>query len=196
MKKLPLGVRFTIWYVAAFALGQLTIGVGAWLMLRHNLYLIIDHSLEYRIEDLRSFLEAQNKDATVTDLQQQVTAKFAMEHAGDFLQLQLETGDLIYRSAFLQSHPSILISPDEIKRSIFMSTRAEGRPLRFICQKLRANGHVYTVQMGAPGDDAVGAMKLFKSFLMTMTSLLSLIAVGLGYWNGRRVPAPVGESRK
>src|SRR5215471_6392312 len=168
MMKLPLGVRSTVGYVAAFALGQLIIGVGVWLMLRHNLYLIIDHSLECRIEDLKSLLEAQKKDATVAELQQQATAKFAIEHAGDFLQLHLETGELIYRSAFLQSHSSILIPPDEIKRPIFRSSRAEGRPLRFICQTLKANGHVYAVQLGAPADDVVEMMKVFRLFLMIM----------------------------
>src|SRR5215831_2734582 len=134
MKKLHLGVRSTVGYVAAFALGQLIIGVGVWVMLRHNLYLIIDHSLEYRIEDLKSFLEAQRNDATVAELQQQVAAKYAIEHAGDYLQLHLEAGDLIYRSVFLQSHSSILIPPDQIKRPTLRSSRAEGRPLRFIYQ--------------------------------------------------------------
>ena len=194
MKKLHLGVRSTVGYVAAFALGQLTIGVGVWVMLRHNLYLIIDHSLEYRIEDLKSFLEAQRNDATVAELQQQVAAKYAIEHAGDYLQLHLEAGDLIYRSVFLQSHSSILIPPDQIKRPILRSSRAEGRPLRFIYQKLKANGHVYAVAMGIPADDVVGTMNLFRSFLMIMASLLSLMAAGLGYWISRRALAPVSES--
>jgi len=196
MKKLSFGARLGLWYAVVFALGELVFGVGSWLMLRHNVYEIVDDSLEGRVEDLRGFLEAQKKDSTVSDLREQVTANFADTHAGDFLQLHLETGELIFRSAFLESQQSILIPPDDIKRPIFRSRRVEGRPLRFIFQRLQANGHVFIVEMGTRADDAVQALNSYCSSLMTFAPLLFLTAAGVGYWMNRRALAPDDDIRK
>ena len=38
MKRLSIGMRLTLWYLAIFALGQLVFGAGMWLILRHNIY--------------------------------------------------------------------------------------------------------------------------------------------------------------
>jgi hypothetical protein len=59
MRKLSIGVRLTLWYLAIFALAQLIFGAGMWVILRHHLYDLVDDGLEAQIDDLKSFLEAQ-----------------------------------------------------------------------------------------------------------------------------------------
>jgi len=196
MKRLSIGARLGLWYAVVFALAELVFGAGSWLMLRHNVYEIVDDGLKSRIEDLRGFLEAQEKDSTLSDLRQQVTANFANTHAGDFLQLHLETGDLIYRSTFLESQISILIPPDQIKRPIFRSRRAEGRPLRFVFQRLQGKGHVFIVEMGTRADDAVQALNSYRSFLMLFAPLLLVVVTAVGYWMNRKALAPFDANQK
>lgn len=191
MKRLSIGVRLTIWYVAIFALGEIVFGTGMWFILRQNLYDLVDDGLESQVEDLKSFLEAQKKTATVAKLQEEVNESYGIEHSGDFLELYIETGDLIYRSIFLQAHHSVLITPDQIKRPVFRSRNVEGQHFRFVFQTLNANGHVYTVEMGAPSDDAVETLQQFRSYLLMVAPLLLLVAAAVGYWMSRRALAPV-----
>jgi heavy metal sensor kinase len=191
MKKLSIGVRLTLWYVAIFALGELVFGAGMWFILRHNLYDIVDDGLESQVDDLKNFLDAQKKDATIAKLQEEVNESYAIEHSGDFLELYTEGGDLIYRSTFLQGHQSILLPPDQIKRPLFRSRGAEGRHFRFVFERLNAAGRVFIVEMGTTADDAVATLHLFRFYLWIFAPLLLLVAAGFGYWMSRRALSPV-----
>jgi len=189
MKKLSIGVRLTLWYVAIFALGEIVLGAGMWLILRHNLYAIVDASLENQVEDLKNFLQAQKKEASVAKLRETVKETYAIEHSGDYLEIYLETGDLIYRSAFLQANPSILLPPQQIKHPLYRSRRVGHQRFRFAFQHLNANGHLYTVEMGIPADDAVETLHLFRFYLLMFAPLLLLVSAGVGHWMSRRVLA-------
>src|SRR5271166_5606866 len=103
MRRLSIGLRLTLWYLAIFALAQVVFGVGMWLILRHNLYEMVDNDLASQVEDLKSFLEAQKADASVAKLHEEVDESYSIEHSGDYLEVYAETGELIYRSAFLEA---------------------------------------------------------------------------------------------
>ena len=65
MRKLSIGVRLTLWYLAIFALGELVFGAGVWFILRANLYDIVDDGIESEVDDLKSFLMLQKPDASL-----------------------------------------------------------------------------------------------------------------------------------
>lgn len=191
MRRLSIGVRLTLWYLAFFAVAQLVFGAGMWFILRHNLYDLVDDGLEEQIDDLKNFLQSQPKDRSIAKLQEEVNETYAIEHSGNYLEVYAEHGELIYRSAFLHAHPSALIPPDQVKQPILRSRKIDGRHFRFILQKLDVNGHVYTVEMGVPADDAVETLHLFRSYLLMFAPLLFLAAAGGGYWLSRRALSPV-----
>jgi heavy metal sensor kinase len=191
MRRLSIGVRLTLWYVTIFALAQFVFGAGMWLILRHNLFDLVDDGLEEQVDDLRIFLENQGKDRSLARLQEVMSETYAIEHSGNYLEVYGETGEVIYRSAFLQAHPAALMPPDQVERPILRSRKIDGRPFRFAFEKLNVNGHVYTVEMGVPADDAVETLELFRSYLLTFAPLLLLVAAGGGYWLSRRALSPV-----
>jgi heavy metal sensor kinase len=191
MRRLSIGVRLTLWYLAIFALAQVIFGAGMWFILRHNLYDIVDDGLESQVDDLKSFLGAQKKDATLAKISEEVEETYAIEHSGNYLQIYAENGELIYQSSFLQSHQLALAPPENIDRPIFRRRWFEHRPFRFMLLKLNVNGHTYTVEMGAPADDAVETLSLFRSYLLMFAPLLLLVAAGGGYWLSRRALSPV-----
>jgi len=191
MKRLPLGVRLTVWYVAVFALGEIIFGLGMWLILRHNLYDIVDDGIESQIEDLDKWLRAQQENASVAKLQSTFAATYGNQHAGDFLAVYAGNGDAIYRSSFLQRHDAVLLPPDQVKRPQFRTRRIEGQHFRFIFEKLNVGGSVYTVEMGAPADDAVETLQLFRFYLLMFAPLLLVSAAGVGYWMSRKALAPI-----
>jgi signal transduction histidine kinase len=191
MTKLSIGVRISLWYLAIFVLGQFLFGGGMWLILRHNLYDLVDDSLEVQVDDFKSFMLTQKRDASIAKLQEEVNEAYGIEHSGDYLEVYAENAQLIYRSQFLQAHPSALLPPDQVKRPVMRSRSIAGRPYRFALQKLNINGHVFTVQMGLPADDVVETLHLFRYYLLMFAPLLLLVAAGGGYWLSRRALAPV-----
>ena len=196
MRRLSVGVRLTLWYLAIFALAQLVFGAGMWFVLRRNLYDIVDDGLEAQVDDLKNFLRSQPKDRSIAKLQEEVNEAYAIEHSGDYLELYAENNQLIYRSPFVQAHQSALLPPDQVNRPILRSRKIDGRRFRFAFEKLDdVNAHVYIVEMGVPADDAVGTLHLFRSYLLMFAPLLLLAAAGGGYWLSRRALSPVDRAR-
>ena len=191
MRRLSIGVRLTLWYLAIFALAQIVFGAGMWFILRHNLYDLVDDGLETQVDDLKNFLQSQPKDRPVAKLQEEVNETYAIEHSGDYLEIYAENARLIYRSAFLQAHRLALLPPDQITRPIMRSCRIDRRPFRFALQRFEINGHVFTVEMGAPADDVVETLHLFRAYLLMFAPLLLLAAAAGGYWLSRRALSPV-----
>jgi heavy metal sensor kinase len=192
MSRLSIGVRLTLWYLAIFALAQLLFGAGMWFILRHNLHDLLDDSLESQVDDLKSFLQAQKKNASVAKLQEEVNETYAIEHSGEYLEIYSEGGQLIYRSAFLQAHPKPLVPADQVTNTAFKSRRIEGRSFRFVYETLNdGNGHVYTVEMGVPADDVAETLALFRFYLLMFAPLLLLVAAAVGYWLSRKALSPV-----
>jgi heavy metal sensor kinase len=191
MRKLSIGVRLTLWYVAIFAVGELLFGASMFLILRHNLYDLVDDGLESQIEDLKNFFVAQQKDVTPARLREEMAAIYDHEHAGDFLAVHDQSGELIYRSRFLQTHELVLSQPDQVNRPLLRTRRIDGEHFRFAFEKLNVDGRVYTLEMGAPAEDAVETLELFRSYLLIFALLLLLVSAGVGYWMSRKALAPV-----
>jgi heavy metal sensor kinase len=191
MRRLSIGMRLTLWYVAIFAVGELVFGASMFLILRHNLYDLVDDGVESQIEDLKNFLVVQQKDATPAKLREAMAALYDHEHAGDFLAIHDQNGELIYRSKFLQTHELALLHPDQLNRPLLRTRRIEGEHFRFAFEKLNVDGRVYTLEMGAPADDAFETLQLFRSYLLIFAPLLLLVSAGVGYWMSRKALAPV-----
>ncbi|PYX73317.1 MAG: two-component sensor histidine kinase [Acidobacteria bacterium] len=191
MRKLSIGMRLTLWYVAIFAVGELVFGASMFLILRHNLYDLVDDGLESQIEDLRNFLGAQQKDASTAKLREEMAAIYEHEHAGDFLAVLDQNGELIYRSMFLQTHESAPSQPGQVNRPLIRTRRINGEHFRFAFEKLNVDGRVYTLEMGAPADDAFETLQLFRSYLLIFAPLLLVVSTGVGYWMSRKALAPM-----
>jgi heavy metal sensor kinase len=191
MKKLSIGMRLTLWYVAIFAVAQIVFGGGMWLLLQHHLYDLVEDSLEDQMEDLKNFLASQSNDASLATLQQQINQAYALEHPGDYFELYTADGTPLYRSTFLKEHPANLPPPEQIANSSFRGERIADRPLLFMLQKLDANGHQYVAIMGAPADDVVETLGLFRSYLLMFAPALFLVAALGGYWLSRQALSPV-----
>jgi len=190
MRKLSIGVRLTLWYLAIFALAQLVFGVGMWLVLRNHLYDLADDNLESQLEDLQKFFDAQRKDTSVAALQQVLTEAFA-DHAGDYLQVYAGNGNWIYQSKFMKAHSLPPVEPERVARLSFENRWIDEKPLRFATQRFEVNGHAYTVQTGLQIDDLVNTLSAFRIYLLMLAPLALLVAASGGYWLSRRALAPV-----
>jgi hypothetical protein len=78
MRRLSIGVRLTLWYLAIFAFAQVVFGAGMWFILRHQLYDLVDDRLEEQVDDLKNFLQSQPSDRSIAKLQEEVNETYAI----------------------------------------------------------------------------------------------------------------------
>jgi heavy metal sensor kinase len=192
MKKLSIGLRLTLWYLAIFAAAQVLFGVAMWLVLRRDLYRIADDALTAQIEDVANFLKSQKKkNMTVVKLREEASEAYVGEHSGDFLQIYDEDGNWIFRAAFLERTGFAQVATSLIKRPGFQNFELGNRPFRFLAQRIEVNGRAYAVQAGLPTDQTIATLTLFRRYLLMLAPLSLLVAASGGYWLSRRALSPV-----
>jgi heavy metal sensor kinase len=191
MKKLSIGLRLTLWYLAIFAVAQAIFGAGMWFILRTHMYDLVDDNLEGQVEDLKHFLQAQKEDISPAKLKEEVTEEYDLERPGNYVQIYLGKGEWLYQSAFLQEHPLAPLEPDSLRRASFENRRFGKRRLRFITQRVEVNGVVCVAQTGAVINDVVKTLALFRTYLLMFAPLVLLVAAAVGYWLSQRALAPV-----
>ncbi len=189
IRRLSIGWRLTLSYLAVFAAAQLLFGFGMLLILRHNLYEITDDALAGQVDDVQRFLEAQKSDASTAKLQEEVTEAYVLEHSGDYLQIYDAGGEWIYRASFLQKMSFLPVTPD--LQPVYEDRELGGKPFRFLSQSINVRGRRFSVQTGLPTHEALQALVLFRRYLAMFAPLILLVASGVGYWVSGRALSPV-----
>lgn len=191
MRKWSIGFRLTLWYLVIFAAAQVIFGSGMWFFARRSLYRITDDALNQQIDDLTNFLEAQKKNATVAKLQEEVAEAYLLEHSGDYLQIYDDTdGAWIFRADLLRQHDLQPVAPGLLTQALYRDDQL-GRPLRFVSQRIEANGRVFRVQTGLPIDQVNQTLVLFRGYLLMFAPLLLVAAACGGFWLSRKALSPV-----
>ncbi|MHB8216063.1 MAG: sensor histidine kinase [Candidatus Sulfotelmatobacter sp.] len=190
MKRLSIGLRLTLWYLAIFLLAELIFGTGMWFILRKNLYDIADSSLKDQAADLERFLEA-GKNLPTPQLQAEISEDYKIERSEDYLQISEASGNSIYRSQFLEEHPLPQPVPDQLTKPRYETRRLGRHRFRVVSQKMDVNGRVYIVQIGHPLHEEIETLDAFRNYLLWFAPLLLLGASAAGYWLSRRALAPV-----
>jgi heavy metal sensor kinase len=192
MKKLSIGSRLTLWYLAIFAAAQLLFGVAMWVALRQELYSVADDALKAQIEDLTNFLKSQKKkNMTVTKLREEASEAYDLEHSGDFLQVYDQDGNWIFRAPALEKNQFTPAEAAAIKHRSFQNLRLANKPFRFLTERIEVNGRSYAVQTGVPTDQIIATLSLFRRYLVMLAPLLLLAAASGGYWLSRKALSPV-----
>jgi heavy metal sensor kinase len=190
-KKLSIGLRLSLWYLLIFACAQGVFGLGMWLILRHNLYDITDDALEAQIADVSNFLASHDSAALRADLHEELTKTYALEHSADYLQIQDDQGNWIYRSSFLQDNGLPPIDAARLKRPLYEDRSVGGMSFRFLSEGVDVGGHRYILQIGSEDSDVLQTLLLFQRYLLLFAPLLLLAASGGGYWLSLRALSPV-----
>lgn len=190
-RRLPIGVRLTLWYVAIFATAQIVFGGLMWVTLRHHLYEMVDENLENQAEDLRNFLLSQKKDATLEKLRDEAAEEYGGEHAGQYLELSDEQGNLIFQSQGMEAGGWPKDLPAANANGVRVNHKVANKSLRFWVGSIGAQGHVYQARIGTPIGEVKKTLAAFQKYLWMIAPLVLLVAAGVGYWLSHRALEPV-----
>jgi heavy metal sensor kinase len=196
MKSLSIGLRLTLWYLLIFAAAQFVFGFGMWFILRHSLYEIADDELTNQVDDLRHFLDAQKKNASIAKLQEEVTEAYVLEHSGDYLQIFVPPQDWIYRAPFMQkksflSYAQYPSADTSSRQPVYEDRQIDGMQFRFLTQAIGVHGRQFTIQTGIPIEDMAHTLALFRRYLLMCAPIILLAASAVGYWVSGRALSPV-----
>jgi len=190
VKRLSIGFRLTLWYLAIFFLAELIFGAGMWLILRQNLYDIADQALEGQAADLERFLEAR-KDIPTQQLKAEISEDYKIERSEDYLQISEAGSGTVYRSRFLEENPLPPFPLDEKENPRYENRKLDHRRFRFMSQRMNVGARVYMVQIGHPMHEELETLDDFTRYLLWFAPLLLLGASAVGYWLSHRALAPV-----
>jgi two-component system, OmpR family, heavy metal sensor histidine kinase CusS len=153
-------------------------------------------TLTNQVDDLRHFLEAQKKDASIAKLQEEVTEAYVLEHSGDYLQIYVPPAEWIYRASFMQKMSFLppaqdTSAEDPLRQPVYEDRQLGGRPFRFLSQNIAVHGRRFTVQTGVPIDDMAQTLTLVRRYLVMFAPIVLLAASAVGYWVSSRALSPV-----
>jgi len=190
VKKLSIGLRLTLWYLAIFLVAEVIFGVGMWLILRQNLFDIADGVIEGQASDLERFLQAR-KDLPTAQLQAEISEDYRIESSEDYLQISDASGNSIYRSRFFEEHPLPPLAPDDLGRPLYQNRKLGHERFRILSKQIEVSDRVFTVRIGHPMHEETETLDDFRRYLLWFAPLLLLGASAGGYWLSRRALAPV-----
>ena len=190
MKRLSIGLRLTLWYLAIFLLAELVFGVGMWFILRQNLFDIADSVLKGQAADLERFLQAR-KDLPTAQLQVDISEDYKIESSEDYLQISDASGNSIYRSRFFEEHPLPPLSLDDSDKPRYQNRRLGHERFRLLGKRVNVSGRVYIVRIGHPMHEEIETLDAFRGYMLWFVPLLLMGASAGGYWLSHRALAPV-----
>jgi heavy metal sensor kinase len=190
MKKLSIGLRLTLWYLAIFLLAEAAFGTGMWFILRKNLYDIADAALEGQAAGVKRFLQAR-EDVSIAQLRAEISADYKIESSADYLQISDADGNSIYRSHFLEEHPLPVFSFDQLKEPVYQNLKLGETAFRIMSERMDANGRAFVVQIGSSLDEENETLDTFRKYLLMFAPILLLAASAVGYWLSHKALAPV-----
>jgi heavy metal sensor kinase len=136
-------------------------------------------------------LKAQRPEAAPSEIQEELAKTYKLEHSGDYLQIQGEQGNWIYRSSFFRDREVAAAEASQLQERLFEDKRLGGKSFRFLSEILEVNGRRYLVQIGVREGDVLETLSFFRRYLLLFAPLVLLAASGGGYWLSRRALAPV-----
>ncbi len=192
MKALPIRLRLTLWYLVIFTGAQFALGLTGWLLIRAGLDNATRHSLIDRLDNVRSFLEAQKPNATVAKLQEETGEEYLVEQDGRWMQIVDQDGNWIYRSPDMQA--ALPGTPRASHHHDRASTFYAGPyPIRSLTRRIVVRGRAYTVQVGADISSSIALLRFYSRTMLLLSPLALLIAGLGGYFLSRQAFQPIDK---
>ncbi|MGO9465175.1 MAG: sensor histidine kinase [Isosphaeraceae bacterium] len=191
MRQLPIRIRLSLWFFAAFSIATMALLAVCLSMVHRSIVELETNELHERVKSVQRFLEARPPDETLAS-QQRSFAVFDVTHGGKWLQVIDQDGNWIYRSKHVADVYPHLALPQELsaERPSFQYAAGD-RHVRGLIAPITANGRSYTVQTGLTLNKTMVILGDFRRQLMVLTPIVLVLAAAAGYFMSRKALSPV-----
>jgi heavy metal sensor kinase len=194
MKRLPIRLRLTVWYLVVFSLALAAFGGSVWVVVRQRLYAEISEQLQQRVGSVQHFMAAQKPNITAEHMQRELTEEYDTESQVEWLQIVDSDGHWMYRSTEMASLSSAVTPPQSLpERGKFSSIHSERVHLRVIEKPITVMGKLYTVEAAVPTNGAHHTLENLQAVFFLLAPLFIVIASIGSYYMSRRALATVDE---
>jgi heavy metal sensor kinase len=194
MKRLPIRLRLTVWYLVVFSLALTAFGGSVWVVVRQRLYGEISDQLKERAGSVEHFMAAQKPNITAEHMRRELSEEYDTEEEASWLQIVDSDGQWMYRSPQMAAVSSSVTLPQSLpERGKFSSIHSERVHLRVIEKPITVMGKLYAVQAAVPTNGAHHTLENLQAVFFLLAPLFIVIAAIGSYYMSRRALAPVDE---
>jgi heavy metal sensor kinase len=196
LKRLPIHVRLTAWYLLSLALIITLFAISSWYAMKASMYHSIDRDLSYRMQAVVPFIKSHSLD-TPESFKKTFANSSDSSVVGVFVQITDAAPHVLYESDVLSSHRVPVFPRGSPDGSISRTTVNErGWAVRVASRRITVNGVELTVHVVEPLRDLLSALHELTLYFVLLVSAALLLTAVTGYWISRRALAPVEQIRQ
>jgi heavy metal sensor kinase len=114
MKKVPIRLRLTLWYLSVFSIALCCFGLSVYLLAKQRLYREMSEQLETQISSVQHFIGSQKSTIEPDEFRHELQEEYGVEDAVPWLQILDQDGNWVFRSEGMQQHFSPPSLPQQL----------------------------------------------------------------------------------
>jgi heavy metal sensor kinase len=196
LKRPPIHVRLTAWYLVSLAVIITLFAMASWYAMRGSMYHSIDRDLGYRMQAVVPFIKSHSLD-TPESFNKTFANSSDSSIVGVFTQITDASSHLLYQSDVLTSHRVPVLPPGKPDGTISRTTvNHRGWAIRVASKQVDVGGVKLTVHVVEPLRDLLSALRELTFYFAVLVPVALFVTAAAGYWISRRALAPVEQIRQ
>lgn len=194
MKRLPIRMRLTVWYLVVFSVALCAFGASVWTLVRQRLYAEVGGQLQSRVSSIEHYMAAQREGISPARMSAELKEEYDAEDEGTWLQVIDQDGQWLYRSQVMAAAFPAASLPQNLSSKGKAWTAHVGRDrLRVIEKSIVVSGRLYTVQTAVVTNGVHHTLENLETVFFLLAPGFILIAAIGSYYMSRRALATVDE---
>lgn len=194
MRRLPIRIRLTVWYLAVLSIALGAFGVAVWTLVRQRLYDEVAAQLHSRVSSVEHYMAAQREDISAAHMRSELKEEYDAEDEGTWLQIMDQDGRWLYRSQAMEAaFPSVKMPESIPLHGRAWSARVGRDRLRVIEQPITVFGRGYTIETAITTNGVHQTLENLRTVFLLLAPAFILIAGFGSYFMSGRALAPVDE---
>lgn len=196
MRRLPIHVRLTAWYLLSLVVIITLFATSSWYAMRASMSHSIDRDLGYRMQTVVPFIESRSLN-TAEGFAKTFARSSDSSVVGVFVQVTDSESRLLYESDVLAGHKVPIFPRGSADGKMTRTTVTDrGWPVRVASKRIDVDGVELTVHVVEPLRDLLAALRELTLYFAALVPIALLMTAFVGYWISGRALAPVEEIRQ
>ncbi|MDE3153580.1 MAG: HAMP domain-containing protein [Acidobacteriota bacterium] len=191
---LSIRTRLAAWYTGVLIAIVCSLGAMLYAAVRRTAIADADAVLRSRLADMAPFINGRLHGRHAAELAHEFETHLSgLAPGGTLLQVSDPQGRWIYQSASIRSYEISATAPGEAGAVTLATVRHGGAVLRVISSSIRADGHVYAVQLAISLTGQFQMLDRLRDTALWLLPIAAALSWLGGYWLCGRALAPVDE---